>query len=322
MSDVRPFFSVIMPVYNRAALVGRALRSCLSQSFADFEIVVVDDGSSDASVEVIRAFDDPRIRLIVHERNRGRCPARNTGMAAARGEWFVFFDSDDELLEGALETIHREAVSAAPEVLLMRFACVDDHGNVSPDPPHARETQTYDRFLESYERAVHGRSETLPCSRTSTFPAIAFPEGHAEEGLYHLDLARIGKVATSPAVVRVYHYDAPNQVTRPDYRRAMRFAPDAASNVDTVLARHGEGLRQHAPTLYRFRLREGALQHFLAGHRRQALRYARDSARVDGISVKLALITILGIAGRVPLAVSQSLQGMIRWKKSPVAGRS
>src|SRR5688572_6629765 len=124
------FFSIIMPVYNRAALVGRALRSCLSQSFADFEIVVVDDGSSDASVDVIRTFDDPRIRLVMHERNRGRCPARNTGMAAARGQWFVFFDSDDELLEGALETIHQEATNASPEVLLMRFACIEDRKSV------------------------------------------------------------------------------------------------------------------------------------------------------------------------------------------------
>jgi glycosyltransferase involved in cell wall biosynthesis len=316
MSNIRPFFSIVMPVYNRAALVGRALRSCLSQSFADFEIVVVDDGSSDASVEVIRSFDDPRIRLIVHERNRGRCPARNSGMAVARGQWFVFFDSDDELLAGALQTIHEEAMGASAEVLMLRFACVDDHGMVSPDPPYVRETLSYERFLGSLEGAVHGRFEALPCSRTSTFPAIAFPEGHAEEGLYHFDLARIGKVATSPSVVRVYHHDAPNQVTRPDHRRALRFAPDAAANVDTVVARHGEAMRQHAPTLYRYRLREGALQHFLAGHRRMALRYVRDAAGLDGISVKLALITILGLAGRVPLAVSQSLQGVIRRTKS------
>ncbi|MDP9192141.1 MAG: glycosyltransferase [Acidobacteriota bacterium] len=311
---IRPFFSVIVPVYNRAALVGRALRSCLSQSFADFEIVVVDDGSSDSSVDVIRSFDDPRIRLVVHERNRGRCPARNTAMAAARGDWYVFFDSDDELLEGALQTMHDEAMSASPEVLMLRFSCVDDHGMVSPDPPYARETLSYERFMGSLEGAL--RFEALPCSRTSTFPAIAFPEGHAEEGLYHFDLARTGKLATSPAVVRVYHHDAPNQVTRPDYRRALRFAPDAASNVDAVLARHGEALRQHAPALYRNRLREGALQNFLAGHRRKALRYVRDAARLDGVSVKLALITILGLAGRVPLAMSQSLQGILRRTKS------
>lgn len=304
----RPFFSIIVPVYNRALLVGRALRSCLAQSFASFEVVVVDDGSSDASANVVRTFDDARIRLLIHEQNRGRCPARNTAMAAAKGEWFVFLDSDDELLPDALQTIHGDAVSAPEDVLALRYACIDDAGIVSPDPHYPSETWSYERYLLSIEESLDRVSEALPCSRTSTFPEIRYPDDHAEEGVYHLDLAKKGRVLVSPSVVRLYHHDAPNQITRPDFRRAMRFAADNARNVDVVLERHGEALRKHAPGAHALRLREGALYHFMAGDRRAGFRYARQSR----FSLKLAAIVSLGMMGGSPLAFVQALQGAMR----------
>lgn len=306
------FFSIIIPVYNRAPLVGRTLRSCLSQSFTDFEIVVVDDGSLDDSVDVVRSFGDPRIRLIVHERNLGRCPARNTAMGVARGQWFVFLDSDDELVEGALETIHRDALSVPSDVLGLRYMCVDDYGIVSPDAPHSRGMWTYEQYLERLDHSVGGRSETIPCARASTFPLIRYPEGHAEEGLYHLDLAKAGRVSTLPEVIRQYHDDATNQVTRFDYRRALSWAVDAAANADAVHEKHGPALARHAPKFYALRLRDGTVQHFLAGHRRRGLDYARELIRLDGLDLKIMLVVLIGLAGRIPLAMSQSLQGMIR----------
>jgi glycosyltransferase involved in cell wall biosynthesis len=263
-------------------------------------------------VDVVRSFTDPRIRLIQHERNQGRCPARNTALAAARGHWFVFFDCDDELLPGALQTIHEDAIAVAPDVAALRYACVSAEKIVSPDPPYPRETWTYEQYLRSLEASAHGLGESLPCTRTSTFPELAFPEGHAEEGLYHLDLARRWRMKVSPDVVRRYHHDAPNQVTRPDFRRALRFAPDASRNADIVLERHGQALRHHAPTVYAQYVRAAALYHFMAGNRRAGLRYASRSMRLVGPSLKLALIVTFGLAGGAPLAVFQAFQGMLR----------
>lgn len=303
----RPYFSIVMPVYNREGLLGRALRSCLAQAFTDFEVVVVDDGSTDGSVAEVRAFDDPRVRLILHGRNRGRCPARNTGMAASRGEWFIFFDSDDELLPGALETIHRDAAGAPADVTTTRYSCIDERGRVSPDPPYPNETWTYERYLQELNVSLYRRFEALPCSRTSTFPEIAYPESHAEEGLYHLELARRGRMIVSSEVVRLYHGDARNQISRPDYRRALRYAPDAAANVDTVLARHGEAMRRHAPVVFAATVHEGVLRHFMAGRRAAALRYARQYVRLRGLSVRFALIVALGMIGGAPLAIAQSV---------------
>ena len=100
--NCRPTISVIIPTYNRAHLVGRATRTVLAQSFEDFELIVVDDGSTDRTEDVIRGFHDPRIRYIRHQVNRGAQAARNTGIAAAGGEYISFLDSDDEWLPDKL----------------------------------------------------------------------------------------------------------------------------------------------------------------------------------------------------------------------------
>src|SRR5882724_9626077 len=110
-----PTFSIVITTYNRARIVRRCIDSCLAQPFEDFEIVVVDDGSSDGTAAILaESYDDPRLRVIAHETNRGINPSRHTGATNAQGEWVVVIDSDDELLPGALERL-RELIAELPE---------------------------------------------------------------------------------------------------------------------------------------------------------------------------------------------------------------
>ena len=105
MADaIAPFFSVVVPVYNRAQVLARTLRSILAQSEQDFEIIVVDDGSTDDPQRVMNAIADPRIRLVRRE-NGGGGAARNTGIDLARGRFIAPLDSDDEFLPHHLETM-------------------------------------------------------------------------------------------------------------------------------------------------------------------------------------------------------------------------
>lgn len=98
-----PLFSVVIPLYNRREAIVRAIESVQRQTFQDFEIVVVDDGSSDSPEEVITGLDDSRVRLIRQD-NAGAAAARNTGIDEARGNYIAFLDSDDTFLPHHLES--------------------------------------------------------------------------------------------------------------------------------------------------------------------------------------------------------------------------
>jgi glycosyltransferase involved in cell wall biosynthesis len=90
-----PTLSVVMPLYNAAPYVGEAIQSILNQSFTDFELIIIDDGSTDNSLEVAQSFVDPRIRILKNDANRGIVYTRNRGLREMKGRYFAPFDADD-----------------------------------------------------------------------------------------------------------------------------------------------------------------------------------------------------------------------------------
>lgn len=107
--------SIVMPLYNAEHYVDQAIRSCLAQTYETFELLVIDDCSSDGSPEIVRSFDDPRIRLIELSKNHGPGPARNAGLDAARGDWLTVLDADDIYHRQRLELLERLASRHGPD---------------------------------------------------------------------------------------------------------------------------------------------------------------------------------------------------------------
>jgi glycosyltransferase involved in cell wall biosynthesis len=107
-----PKVTVVIPVYNREKYLAAAIDSILAQTFTDFGLLVIDDGSADGSVEIVRSYRDPRIRLVCNETNLGVPKTRNRGIQLARGEYLAFLDSDDW---------------AYPERLAKQVAFLDSH---------------------------------------------------------------------------------------------------------------------------------------------------------------------------------------------------
>ena len=99
----RPLVSVIIPTYNRDEIVSRAIESVLGQTYKKFELIVVDDASTDGTEDVIRNYSDERINYICHDINRHVSAARNTGLEHASGDYIAFLDDDDEWLPTKLE---------------------------------------------------------------------------------------------------------------------------------------------------------------------------------------------------------------------------
>jgi len=95
--------SIIIPLYNKARYIGRALESVFSQSLQDFEIIVVDDGSSDNGVEIVGSYKDDRLRII-RQANSGPGTARNRGIKHSRHDYIAFLDADDQWLDSFLQT--------------------------------------------------------------------------------------------------------------------------------------------------------------------------------------------------------------------------
>lgn len=99
-----PFVSVIIPLYNKEKSIKSTIETVLKQTYEDYEIIVVNDGSKDKGVNRVTEIRDPRVRLINQE-NAGVSSARNTGIHAAKGEWILFLDADDVLLPNALSVL-------------------------------------------------------------------------------------------------------------------------------------------------------------------------------------------------------------------------
>ncbi len=111
-----PKVSVILPTYNRAHLIKRAIQSVLDQTYQNFEIIVVDDGSTDNTEEQVRSFNNPKIRYIRYNENKGAAFARNAGIKASRGDYIAFQDSDDEWFPHKLQRQMEAFKNASPEV--------------------------------------------------------------------------------------------------------------------------------------------------------------------------------------------------------------
>lgn len=111
---MKPLFTILVPAYNVRQYIHATIQSVLSQAFSDFEILVIDDGSTDGTFELLQEINDPRLRLISQE-NRGVSCTRNRGIREARGKYIAFLDGDDQWLPCHLQ-IAADCFSALPEI--------------------------------------------------------------------------------------------------------------------------------------------------------------------------------------------------------------
>jgi len=148
-----PMFSVIVPVFNRAELVGDTIKSVLAQTCGDYELIVADDGSTDGTVDAVRTFG-PRVQIFT-QANKGEGGARNLGMSHARGEYLVFLDSDDLLLPWALETF-AEIIGAHDQPALIygaeAFFKDDERAKLTDTKRAPLHAEAFGSFLEAPAR--------------------------------------------------------------------------------------------------------------------------------------------------------------------------
>ena len=204
-----PFFSVIVPLYNKARSVERCIESVVTQTEQDFELIVVDDGSTDESPEIVEGYGERGVRLVRQENFGGAGgQARNTGMKVASGRWFAFLDADDMWLPGHLAELRR-TIEEQPSARLMSTRPIELMEGVTIDhlPP---EPQGSSRRLINYFLEAANNIGVINCSSTAihreVFERIGgfrnFRSGPDLE--YWVRVAMEFPIAVSTAVTSVY----------------------------------------------------------------------------------------------------------------------
>lgn len=160
-----PFFSIIVPVYNRENFLDRSIGSLINQTFRDIEIICIDDGSTDGSLNKLNSFAEKDNRIkVIHQKNGGVSRARNIGLANATGEYIMFLDSDDEYklecCEKCFERIQREN----PDVVSFEYTKVDDD-------------LLYDVFLKRENFSIIKKNKTYNYSHQRNFGETFYTDG-------------------------------------------------------------------------------------------------------------------------------------------------
>lgn len=235
-------FSVVIPLYNKERSVGHTLESVLSQTYADFEVLVVDDGSSDGSAEVVRQFTDPRIRLI-QKTNGGVSSARNRGIEEARSEYIAFLDADDLWEPFYLEEQER-MIRDFPEANMWSLAWGYLQNGQKIHLKH--QPQQYRGYIDNYWTQAKGTNIFFVCVCVCRRSALLKIGGYDERMAYGEDLdvsyrmLLHGRAAFNSTICGMYYVlDAENRAMNktiplekylPYY--IEKYTPERAANPD------------------------------------------------------------------------------------------
>lgn len=321
-------FTAVIPVYNKRETVARAVNSVLNQTFTDFELIVVDDGSTDGSLEVLRSLNgDSRLRII-SQPNCGKAVARNVGVEMARSATVAFLDGDDEWLPGFLAQI-LELRRRFPSASVFAGAYVIDKGEGLLWYPQGRRPAGPPRIL----RNVQDLYPKLSCSSTAvTVDAFRTAGGfragmrRAEDVDLWLRLAARFPIAYSPVPTAIWHLAGAAHDSKRNEPRLDLGLVDSALEIhaDPMVSR--EAARGVTSVVKRmllselFRIRAYGAPTLLAwiGHR-LFTQTGRDVTWYVGVVVACLPTTMCRMALRAKRTVALTLAAGLRWRRTLVS---
>jgi glycosyltransferase involved in cell wall biosynthesis len=198
--------SVVMATYNRAATLMRAVDSVRRQTLRDWELIIVDDGSTDESRALLDAMEEPRIRVVRHDKNRGVTAAKNSGLGEIRGEWFTLLDSDDEMTPDALAVMLECAERTGATAITCN--CMD-----AVTGEFSGTGFTHDGWL-SAAQASQAKGEHWGLTQTELLGDLRFDERiPGFEGTVWIKINRVARRYYLHRALRIYHTEGADRVT-------------------------------------------------------------------------------------------------------------
>lgn len=217
MSSRKPFFSVIIPVHNNMHLLDRSVGSVLEQSFDDFELLLVNDASTDGSKDYIRTFKDPRIRVFDRDQpSPGGYAARNLGIEEARAGWIAFLDSDDEWMPEHLENMSALIAQGEHDIVSEGWinSYPDRPRSVCPyasknDAPHGRSLDLFGYLSYASKGKSPFCTNVITVKRALLLDVGGFPAGKSLRGgdtaTWMRIMRRSGRALCATTVGAIYH---------------------------------------------------------------------------------------------------------------------
>lgn len=271
-------FSIIVPLYNKASYIAGTLNSALAQTYTDFEVIVIDDGSTDSGPALVAAVDDPRVRL-VRQPNAGVSATRNHGIELARGEWVAFLDADDWHHPNYLATLAAtQAIHPEADTVATGFVFIPDSPAMWPPRwPEYPSPPGVELITNLPARWMRGPSlcTSAVSVRTSRLRQMqpCFPPGesHGEDLDLWFRLAEQTPIALVRAPLMAYRVAAEGSLSTthvtsaiPPFLQRLRFRAISGTMNPTLRGSSLWLAAQHDVTLAR--------QAVASGHRLEALR--------------------------------------------------
>ena len=234
-----PKYSIIVPVYNAETYLKKCLDSILKQKFTDFEVIVINDGSTDGSYKIVDSYDDKRVKQYAKE-NGGVSDARNMGISKVKGKYFMFVDADDYINENALGIIDM-SIKEDIDILSFNIKTVDYKGKtlINIYKPSFHEINGEEAIKKMIEEAVLFDTPVAYVYRTEYFKdndfKYAVGRNHEDFGLTPLVIAKANKVRAIDDYL-YYYLQSENSITRNDSNEAsVKRAYDMLYHYDNLL---------------------------------------------------------------------------------------
>ena len=218
---IKPFFSVIIPLYNKEKYIKRSIKSVLNQTFIDFELLIINDNSSDKSLEIAKKITDKRIKIFNRtQKGPGGYAARNLGAKNANANHLAFLDADDEWFTEHLQE-HYELINKFPEAKLFATEWKLQYKNTTRQNNYTKlfiEEQQHilPDFLKLTSQNIFTVNSTVVVLEKDAFNKTAkFPEGKCKRGgdiVLWLEFFLKYKIAKSTKITAIYYQDDPNAV--------------------------------------------------------------------------------------------------------------
>ncbi len=288
-TENKPTVSIVIPTYNRRKLIGRSIKSVLDQTYRDFELIIVDDASTDNTEEIVSSFNDERIRYVRHEENKGEAAARNTGVKAARGDYIAYQDSDDEWFPEKLARQIELLEDASPGVgvIYTAFWKTGNHG------------RTYIPFSWVSQKDGDIHKELLKGNFIGSPVVLIKKECFSNVGLFDERLRNLVDWDMWLRISKRYHFrcvDEPLVVAHYDSNNASDNPNSLIDAMELVLEKNRGEFEVERELLARYRINIGSLL-VTEGRVKQGRRYIVSALRLYPFSVCLLSAAFLAFFG-------------------------